>query len=280
VNPDVLHEITVVADQIAELVRGLAGATANAHRGAARTRAAGAGKDPRVPGSDWSVLETAAHLAVANGHFAEIAAGANPARHGDGTKAGLATANALLLQRFPVRDAVRLADQITAAAGEFVRHAQARAAGDEVDTPLGAMTVEATCGYLLAHLLSHGCAVARAVHRPTLVRPDQVSLMVPFLLVAMPRLVDPAAVADLVARYELRLRGSIRLTVGFDRGAVTVVDADHLPVDCVISVDPTSFFLITAGLRRQWPLIAQGRLRAWGRRPWLGPRFAKYFSFP
>ncbi|WP_197699039.1 maleylpyruvate isomerase N-terminal domain-containing protein [Micromonospora inositola] len=72
---DLSGEILAVAGRLADLIGALPDA------------------DIPIPGAEWAVAEAAAHLAMANELMATIAAG-RPAAHGDGTKAGLAAANA------------------------------------------------------------------------------------------------------------------------------------------------------------------------------------------
>lgn len=237
-------------------------------------------EDPIVPGTTWTVTTTAAHLAAANAHFAEIASGARPARHGDGSAAGLAPANAELLSRFTLRDASILAVQIKQSAAAFVEHVRRRPPSDVVDTPLGEMTVGESCGYLLTHMLGHGEGIALARRRPSMLTATHVALVVPFLVVVMPRLVDTKAVGALDATYELRLRDTARLSIRFDQGVATVSEQPPSDVDCVVSMDPCSFFLMSAGLQQLWPLMLSGKVRAWGRKPWLVVRFARAFTFP
>jgi hypothetical protein len=104
--------------------------------------------------------------------------------------------------------------------------------------------------------------------------------VLPFVLATMPRLVDSAALGDFRATYEIRVRGVARFAAVFGDGRATITDRADRPVDCVISTEPVSFFLLAAGLANQWPLIARGRLRAWGRRPWLALQFRRFFAIP
>lgn len=262
VDPELYREILEVAERISGLV------------------CQEAVDDPLVPGTTWTVTVTAAHLVVANAHFVEIVSGAQPARHGDGSPAGLAAANAQVLGAFTLRDAGILAAQIKERAATFVDHARRRPANDVVDTPLGEMTVGEFCGYLLTHMLSHGEGIAMARRQPSMLTAEHVALAVPFLVAVMPRLVDSKVVRQLDATYELRLRGVARLGVRFDKGVATVTEQVQSEVDCVISAEPCSFFLMCAGLRPLWPLMLTGRLRAWGRKPWLAFLFARAFVFP
>ncbi|WP_406037281.1 maleylpyruvate isomerase N-terminal domain-containing protein [Micromonospora sp. NBC_00898] len=235
--------------------------------------------DIAIPGASWTVAEAAAHLAMANELMATIAAG-RPATHGDGTKAGLASANAQSLTEYTERDPAVLAQRIAGQAAAFIEAARARPATDLVDTPMGPMPLGVFSGYLLAHMLSHGSAIAVALRQPPIVRPRHVELILPFIHVTMPRLVDRTAVQDLTACYELRLRGLTRFSVLFTDGVATVSDTPPRRVDCTISIDPVSFFLLSAGLSSQWPLLARGALRAWGRKPWLAFRFLGLFAVP
>ena len=280
-DPELLHEIVAVANEIAAQLRSVAPA------------------DRPAPRSAWSVAETAAHVAATNRLFAEIAAetGAEivtelaPPRHGDGSRAGLAEANARMLADFTVRDLAVLADQIVSQAELFVRAAQARRGADVVHSPLGPMPMRVFPAYVMAHMLSHGCAIAagldsmvgsqaRRSGRRLAVGPRRVELMLPFLISSMPMFVDPTAADGLTATYRLRLRGIAEFTLSFAGGALSVREAADGPVDCTISADPESFFLLAIGLRSPWPLIARGKVRTWGRKVWLAPRFVGLFTLP
>jgi uncharacterized protein (TIGR03083 family) len=255
------EEILAVAARLADLIGALPGA------------------DIPIPGADWTVAEAAAHLAMANELMATIAAG-RTATHGDGTKAGLAAANARSLTDDPDRDLAVLAQRIAGQAAAFIEAARVRPATDVVDTPMGPMPLAVFSCYLLAHMLSHGTAIAAALQQPAIVRPQHVELVLPFILTTMPRLVDRTAVQSLSACYELRLRDISRFWMSFADGIAMISDTAPQRVDCTVSVDPVSFFLLSTGLSSQWPLIARGKLRAWGRKPWLAFRFLGFFAIP
>jgi hypothetical protein len=250
-----------------------------AHGIAARLRPVGAADRP-APRSAWSIAEVAAHVSAANHLFATLAAGQEVPPHGDGTRDGLAEANERMLATHPERDPSVLADQIVGHAECFVRAARARSDSDTVDSPLGPMSMRTFSAYVMAHMLSHGYAIAAGIGRPLVIEPRQVDLMRPFLISAMPMFVDPVAARGVTASYRLRLRGITAYALTFTDGALAVCEAAEGPVDCTISTDPQSFFLLATGQRSPWPLIAHGKVRAWGRRPWLAARFANLFTPP
>ncbi|MFC9125680.1 hypothetical protein ACFT4A_02380 [Streptomyces sp. NPDC057099] len=72
-----------------------------------------------VPGLEWTVGETAAHLALANGLMADLASGQERV-YGDGMPQSLAAANAQSLIEFPERRAEPLAAMIVEQADVFL----------------------------------------------------------------------------------------------------------------------------------------------------------------
>lgn len=239
--------------------------------------------DP-VPDSEWTVGEAAAHLALANELMADAAAG-HERPYGDGTPQGLAAANAEALATFGQRDAQPLASMITEQADVFL-DALERAARDEsttrpvVVTPLGPMDRHVLASYLLTHMLGHGYDLARALKRPHMIDRDRVGLCMPFMLAAMPRVADTAAIADLAARYTIRLRGGAAFGVSLGDGTVHVSPTALERPDCTILIEPVAFLLIALGRRHPWRAIGQGQVLAWGRKPWLAPRFPTLFTAP
>ncbi|MCW7941316.1 sterol-binding protein [Streptomyces hygroscopicus] len=236
-----------------------------------------------VPGSQWTLGEAAAHLAQANELMADLAAGFERP-YGDGTPQSLAEANERALAVFGERDAQPLATMIEEQAGVFL-DAVARSAADgtadrTLGTPLGPMDQAVLASYLLTHMLGHGYDLARALGRPHMINRVRVGLCLPFLLVAMERVADAAATAGLTARYTLRLRGGSAFGVTFNDGAVDVTPEPLNRPDCTILTEPITFLLMALGRRDPLRAMARGQVLAWGRKPWLAPRFPTLFTAP
>ncbi|MFD0024584.1 maleylpyruvate isomerase family mycothiol-dependent enzyme [Streptomyces sp. NPDC058382] len=242
-----------------------------------------------VPRSEWTVGEAAAHLAQANQLMAEVAAGKSHS-YGDGTPGGLAAANERALAAFGERAGEPLAAMIVAQTTAFLdaidehptdgHSTNVHPADEELMTPMGPMNRAVLGSYLLTHMLGHGYDLARALKSPHMVDRDRARLTLPFLVLAMPRVTDPAATAGLNARYAVRLWGGGRFGVTFAEGEVAV---GHLPPgrpDCTISIEPVTFLLMALGRIAPAGAMARGRVLAWGRKPWLGPRFPEYFKAP
>ncbi|MGW2636985.1 maleylpyruvate isomerase family mycothiol-dependent enzyme [Streptomyces sp. NPDC001348] len=255
-------------------IRGTAEEIAALVRGASDTALA-------VPGSQWTVGEVAAHLAMANELMADLAAG-RERPYGDGTPQSLAGANAESLALFAERRAEPLATMITEQAEAFLGALSlATADGPAPTTPLGPMNRSVLASYLLTHMLGHGYDLARAVRRPHMLDPARVGLCMPFMLSVMPRVANPANTAGLTARYRIRLRGGEAFGVFLTDGAVQVTPgAPARRADCSILLDPVAFLLIALGRLNPWRAIARGQVLAWGPRPWLAPRFPSLFTAP
>ncbi|MGW1464254.1 maleylpyruvate isomerase family mycothiol-dependent enzyme [Streptomyces sp. NPDC002308] len=269
-------------EALRQAIRETAGEIAALLRDAPDTSAA-------VPGSEWTVGEAAAHLALANELMADLAAG-RQRPYGDGTPQSLAPANARALAAFGERGAEPLAAMITEQAEAFLaavdRVAAGTASADGGDasalvTPLGPMNRAVLGSYLLTHMLGHGYDLARALRRPHMVDAARVGLCMPFMLAVMPRVADPAATARFSARYSVRLRGGGPVFgVALADGAVAVTAGPSERADCTILIDPVAFLLIALGRRDPWRAMALGQVFARGRKPWLGPRFPSLFTAP
>jgi uncharacterized protein (TIGR03083 family) len=262
VDPRLLAVIVDVAEDNARLLRS--------------------GADPavRIPGATWSVGESAAHLALANLLMADLARGVERP-YGNGAPAGLAAANEESLAGYPERDPLVLADAIVGPARDFAATCAARPAAEPTDTPLGPMDLGTLASYLLTHMLGHGWDLARALGRPHMLDPERVGLAVPFLLTAMPRVLNARAAAGRSARYRIVLRGGGPcFGVVLTDGAVTVSPEAPARPDCTIATEPVTFLLMALGRCSPTAAIARGRILAWGRRPWLAPAFPTYFTAP
>ncbi|MEU0395768.1 maleylpyruvate isomerase family mycothiol-dependent enzyme [Streptomyces sp. NPDC006208] len=259
-------------DGLADAIRNTAEDIAALLRGVADTGAP-------VPRSEWTIGEAAAHLAQANELMADIAAGSERS-HGDGTPQSLAEANERALAEFAERGAEPLAEMIVAQAEAYLTAMDQRAADGTVHTPLGAMSRVELGSYLLTHMLGHGYDLARAAGRPHMIDAARVELTLPFMITAMPRVTNPAATAGLNARYRVRMRGGTGFGATFTDGAVVVSSEAPSRPDCTILIEPVTFLLMALGRCEQWGAIARGRVLAWGRKPWLAPRFPTLFTAP
>ena len=84
----------------------------------------------------------------------------------------------------------------------------------------------------------------------------------------------------LEACYEITVRGAGHVFLVVSDGAITVLPHADRRVDCHISADPATLPLLLFGRTAQWRAILTGRMLAWGRRPWVGPRLRTMIRNP
>ncbi|WP_042434018.1 maleylpyruvate isomerase family mycothiol-dependent enzyme [Streptacidiphilus anmyonensis] len=260
-SPLLLGEVVAVAEDIAAVLR-------------ARPDA-----DVPIPDASWTVGEAAAHLMLANELMADLARGVDRP-YGDGSPDSLAAANTASLAACPERDPLVLAEAVVEHARGFVAAVSQRSATDPVVTPMGPMDLGVLGSYLLVHMLGHGYDLARALGRPHMIDRQRVDLCLPFLLMAMPRVVDPRTAAGVRASYTIGVRGGIRFGVRIHDGVAEVSAQPPQRPDCTIVSEPVTFLLLALGRCNPWAAIARGRILAWGRKPWLASGFPTYFTAP
>lgn len=243
-----------------------------------------------VPGTDWTVAETAAHVAIVltgfNAAVARKPLGLTPEQYVDGDfPTRLAACNALTLDLVDRTSAASLADMITSGAQRF-QHLVERAEPDrECDTPwYGAgrtRTVDCLTALALGELTLHGRDIAYGTSRRWPISSDHATLILGTVCPHMwPLVVRPEAGRRAPITYEVRLRRRGPRYVLRIADGTAQVEAPGGPVDCVLSVDPVTFLLVSYGRMPYARALRRGGIVATGRRPWLGPRYADLFFAP
>jgi uncharacterized protein (TIGR03083 family) len=235
--------------------------------------------DPQAPtrGLAWTLGETSLHIAGGPARYADFAGGrARPEPAID-----LSPVNLQRMAADPERAPSVLARRLAANTRRYLAETAELPATHPVPF-FGGVTIElaAQSAILLGEFVVHGDDVARSLGRPWPIDPAHARLIVAAITALLPRYVDRTHAGGLTATYQVRLRGGPSFQVRFDRGTATVAPAQPGPADCRVTADAVTFLLVVYGRRSQWPGILRGQLRAWGRRPWLGPRFQRLFVRP
>lgn len=226
----------------------------------------------------WSIVEAAVHLTHAFENLPRLAARLIPPPVPDLSAFGEFTIGTVHSE--PERDLRLLADRIEVAAAAFLDGPAARE--PDASRPWLFTGTEVAGTTFVCHLLSetllHGHDIARAAGLRWPIRRTHAALAIGgFGFVAMAQLAGPAMVdqrraAGVQARYELRVRGGVRVVLAIAGGELAVEAPSDRRVGCDPSADPVALLLVLWGRRGQWGPIVRGRLTVWGRRPWLGPR--------
>ena len=233
----------------------------------------------------WTVGDVAAHLSHVFRVDTDAIAG-RPVPEAVVTKAGIAEATAKILAEDGERDPAVLADRIGTLADEFDDVAS-RSRSATVDWLQGArLTPSAVACHLLEECLVHGHDIARVTGRPWPIQRDHALLAVEGGVIPLIAALPPTAflnqekAGSFRARFEIRLRGGGRTLFACDGGSLTLDTRSARAVDARISADPTAFMLLFIGRQGIWKPFLEGKLAAWGRRPWKLTRMLTVISPP
>jgi hypothetical protein len=192
----------------------------------------------------------------------------------------LADTTTLGVKSDPERDPGALADRIEARAEEYF--SECVGADPDAARPWlvqGTTVRQSTLTYhLLNETVMHGYDIAHAAGRTWRIEPTHAAMVLGRFIIPVIQALDPQALvnrpkaANVQAVYDLRIRGGDRFHFIFDNGSIRVEEPSSRPVDCHISADPVAFLMLIWNRQSQWAAIATGKLMAWGRKPWLGPR--------
>lgn len=222
----------------------------------------------------WSVAEVAAHVSHVLASCAQMAEGAgSPIEDHRSIPAGWDRA----LAQDPERDLEVIAGRIEEAGASFGTRASAAPAGETVAWHGGIrIPMSSLAGLALNECTLHGRDIALAAGRPWPIAPEAARLIIDAHFPFLHHFVNESRARGLEATYELSVRGGSTVYIGVHGGALTIDTAPAAP-DCRLSIEPVDYLLVGYGRRGRWGPILRGRIVAWGRKPWLGLRFATLF---
>lgn len=235
----------------------------------------------RLPRSEWSVRDLAAHIVLGTEVYREYAAGRTEpfVDVSDWAGGSLARTSAQRLVEEQEQSLQALATRLRNAA-EALLEFTADCNGDEQVVWHGIeIDVRSTIGILLGEYLVHGYDLARLLNQRWPVDRNDARVVLGATFSLLPLMADPRTTARVHASFDLRVRGGTQITLRIDDGRVTT-DVPGMPVDCHVSADPVALLLVAYGRRSQWGAILTGRMLAWGRKPWLGLRLTSYLVAP
>jgi hypothetical protein len=231
------------------------------------------------------VGDVAAHLSHSFRADTDAIAG-RPVPEAIVTKAGIAEATAKLLAEDGERDPAVLADRIDTLADEFDDVAS-RSQSATVDWLQGTrLPPSAVACHLLNECLVHGHDIAKATGCPWPILRHHALLgieggVLPLIAALPPNaFLNQEKAGSFRARIELRLRGGRRTLMVFDGGSLTLDAAGARDVDVHISADPPALMLVFIGRQGIWKPLLEGKLAAWGPRPWKLTRMLTVMSPP
>jgi hypothetical protein len=241
--------------------------------------------DPGAPAvGTWSAAEVAVHLAHVWERLPALARGdlGSPLRAPD----DLAELTITMVREEPERDLEAIAARIETAASAYLGSPIADGGPRPWLVAGTALPATAFTCHILNESLVHGHDIARAQRRPWPIDPAHAGMAImgflfPALSVVDPRFpVDQRRAAGVRACFDIRVRRAGRAYLVLDDGAVSIEPPSGRPVDCHISAEPATLFLMIWSRTGLWRGALAGGMSMWGRRPWLGIRLAGMLRNP
>lgn len=244
----------------------------------------------RHAGGNWTVAETAAHVAIVFTAFcAAVAAEPVPLPHDDDPDhdfpTRLAAVNAATIAMVDHTDAQHLAELITTGAQRFLRLVADADGAIQCDTPWYGpgrkRTVNCLTALALGELAVHGHDITTGTGASWPIPAAHAKLIVGTVCPHMsPLIVRPDAARGTSVTYEIRLRDDgPNYVIEVADGAAEVRPAGG-PVDCILTADPAAFLLVAYGRTPMESALRRGDIVATGPRPWLGQHYDELFFEP
>jgi hypothetical protein len=218
----------------------------------------------------WRTGELGAHIAQTATVFTQAVRGEVTAYGEDGTFS--AEVDQKLVDELPERDPARLADLIEERYAGLKEASDGRP-DDELLPRFQGYSIAGLHAVWVLDLSVHGHQIGAAAGRPFAV--DNAAMRLA-LSTVLPFAFHPDGARGLRATYAMHIKGTEPIVYSVDDGTIRV-QGNKAAVDCHLGVDPTAFLLVTLGVMPQWQAILSGKMRAWGRRPWLSARMSKMF---
>jgi len=131
----------------------------------------------------------------------------------------------------------------------------------------------------LGEVLVHGHDIRSASDYRWSIPANEARTVLDGIIELAPHYVDEQGARNVLACYELRIRGGLRATLSFEGGRLTIDQPDRV-IDCRISADPVAFLLVSYGRLPVWGPVLRGKMVAWGRKPWLGLKLPSLLRNP
>lgn len=241
-----------------------------------------------IPNSEWTVAEAVAHLIVTQKILTSLLSG-KKSQYIENTndfieevsqklsREFIAEINKKFLTKYSQRNNQILAKSLIDEIKLYAKESEKYASDHIFKTHYGNMTLLILSSYCLTHLLIHGCAIAKALKQHLPVTQKNAVLTLPFTKLVMVKLFDKKKAKNFTANFVINIRDTEKFSIICENGRLTIDSYIPQKIDCHISAEPLTFFLVSTGLISQWMPILRGELFIYGTKPWLAFKLQTLF---
>jgi hypothetical protein len=147
-----------------------------------------------------------------------------------------------------------------------------------INTHFGRINLLILLGYCLNHYLLHCSTVAKTFKKQLPITLKNTNVIIPFIKVAMVKLYDKDAAKNFNASFGLIIKGVESFSLLCAPRSVKVNDTIPSIVDCSLTMDSLTFFLISGGYMSQWKALLLGKVLIGGKKPWLAIKLPMLFK--
>lgn len=235
----------------------------------------GAARPDAVAIGHWTAAEVGCHVAQTFEGYVNAVTG-QPSPVEDHLRLG-ETWNRMVAAD-PMRDPGELADRLERTFADLAEDLETK--GWEEPVPWhGGLTLPAYSLPCIGinELAIHGRDIATSQGKGWHMDRSDALLSLHGLFPAMPHYLNADAAAGLEADFALHLRGGPTVFAEIHDQSLRITTERPGTIDCHISADPAVYLLVGYGRISQIKPILVGKVVAYGKKPWLGLRFARIF---
>jgi uncharacterized protein (TIGR03083 family) len=232
-----------------------------------------------IPGSEWTVGEAAAHLAIGAEGYSEYARGLE--RRCPVDLADIPGSHRRAFAAMPERDGRKLAQMLETDIELFLAATEGRSADDPLRWHNNlTLSCGATTCTLLGEQLLHGWDIAQTLRAPWDIGADAARLVIAGVAPIFELRVNRSGGAEVEAEYELAVEGGPHVFASFRHGKLSLGPSPSGAVDCRLGGDPVTWLLALYG-RAPWDeLLKTGKITVGGRDPDLAVKFKSLLRNP
>lgn len=222
----------------------------------------------KIPNSEWTFGDMTAHVIISqqiiisvltgkkNQHSAASKDFIEEASH-NLSREYIAGLNKKFLSNFSQRDGTILAELLLKEIESFVKEIENFSDEHMVTTHFGRFNLIMLLRYCLTHYLIHCSTIAKTLKKQLPATRKNTRLILPFIKIAMVKLYNKEEAKNFAGNFVFNIKGVDTFSLICTHQEIVIRDTVPSTIDCSITMDPLTFFLVSNGY------MSHGKLWCW-----------------